>query len=146
MPVAAGAILEAAVYAADGRAAGVIPVRDVLIGFARIELTRNLPALRHGLQLVAGAHIFEKLIAFVDIAQGENRLKYIVQFFASESGNIGIHARVTFRLRFMRVCYAPLPTIILFAFTLESKKKGAYRNGMPKAENRTGVTAPQCAF
>ena len=59
--ITARAIFQATVHAADGRAGRVELVRDVLIGFACVELPRNLPALRHGLQFVDGAHVFEEL-------------------------------------------------------------------------------------
>ena len=67
--IAARAVFQTAVDAANGRAGSVELVRDVLIGFTRVKLPRNLPALRHCLQFVDGAHVFKELIAFRKIPQ-----------------------------------------------------------------------------
>ena len=116
---------------------------DVLIGNVRVELARNLPALRHCLQLVDGTHIFKKSIAFCEIAQRQNRLKYIVELRAFQPGFIGIHTECAFRIKDRGDAFDIHHSK---RFHTGKQEKRTYPKGMPKAENRTGIYCAAARF
>jgi hypothetical protein len=80
--VAARAVNDAAVHAADGSGARTRNPADFLVGDLLAQQPGNLQTLADGLQLRYRADIFEERIAFVPIAKLKDRIVQIIEFFA----------------------------------------------------------------